>query len=260
MKAFKKPFIKTLKLKLGYYDRRLKSRYRRRYDKLDAFGVLFERYGEVIAKKIGVNYPDSKIFTLQNPFSQTSVVEFSAQRKKRIIFVGRLTYTDKRIDRLLKVWEIVCDRFSEWELTIIGDGPEKRSLQQYVIKHNLPRVEFVPFTATPELYYKESEILCLTSDFEGCPMVLLEAQQYGCATIAFDCSEGVRDILSPNWESGVYVPNGDIDGYAEALSKLMDDDELRRKIQKNGIENVKRFSIEQSVEHYDTLINRLCSK
>lgn len=260
LKAFKKPFIKTLKLKLGYYDRRLKSRYRRRYDKLDAFGVLFERYGEVIAKKIGVNYPDSKIFTLQNPFSQTSNVEFSAQRKKRIIFVGRLTYSDKRIDRLLKVWEIVCDRFSEWELTIIGDGPEEHSLQQYVIKHNLPRVEFVPFTATPELYYKESEILCLTSDFEGCPMVLLEAQQYGCATIAFDCSYGVRDILSPNWENGVYVPNGDVEAYTNALSRLIEDEELRHKIQKNGIENVKRFSIERSVEYYDTLINKLCSK
>ena len=91
-------------------------------------------------------------------------------------------------------------------------------------------------------------------------MVLLEAQQYGCATIAFDCSYGVRDILSPNWENGAYVPNGDIDGYAKALSKLISDDELRHKIQKNGIENVKRFSIERSVEQYEALIQKLCTK
>jgi glycosyltransferase involved in cell wall biosynthesis len=90
-------------------------------------------------------------------------------------------------------------------------------------------------------------------------MVLLEAQQHGCATMAFDCSFGVRDILSPNWENGVFVPNGDIVAYAKALSKLMQDEELRRGIQKNGIENVKRFSIENSVEQYDAMIQKFCS-
>ena len=145
-------------------------------------------------------------------------------------------------------------------MLIIGSGPEENTLKQYVAKNGLPRVEFINFTPTPELYYKESEILCLTSDFEGFGMVLLEAQQYGCATIAFDCSYGVRDILSPNWNNGVFVPNGDIKAYAQALSKLMQDEELRRRIQKNGIENVKRFSIENSVERYDALIQKLCSK
>ena len=46
--------------------------------------------------------------------------------------------------------------------------------------------------------------------------------------------------------------------FAEALSKLMQDDNLRRNIQKNGIENVKRFSIENSVEQYDAMIQKLC--
>ncbi|MBQ2807632.1 MAG: hypothetical protein IJF06_00865, partial [Bacteroidaceae bacterium] len=66
--------------------------------------------------------------------------------------------------------------------------------------------------------------------------------------------------LLPNWENGVLVPNGDIDAYGKALSKLMQDEDLRRGIQKNGIENVKRYPIEKSVEQYDALIQRLCSK
>ena len=77
--------------------------------------------------------------------------------------------------------------------------------------------------------------------------------------MAFDCSAGIREILSPNWESGVYVKNGDIEAYAEALSRLMSDDELRKKIQENGIESAKRFSVETSVEQYNALINRLIS-
>ena len=91
-------------------------------------------------------------------------------------------------------------------------------------------------------------------------MALLEAQQYGCATMAFDCCAGIHEILSPNWENGVLVPNGNIDAYAETLAKLMGDDELRHKIQNNGPANARRFSVERSVEQYDALINILTKK
>lgn len=242
------------------YRRQMVSIYRRRYDKLDAFGVLFDYYGETIAKSIGVDYPNSKIVTLQNPFPCTTDTISHTQRKKQIVYVGRLSYVDKRLDRLLEVWNAVYKGFPEWKLVIVGGGPEKENLQRYVNENNLARVEFVPFTPTPEIFYKESEIFCLTSDFEGFGMVLLEAQQCGCATIAFNCSYGIQDILSPNWENGVFVPNGDIDAYAEALSRLMSDEELRRKIQNNGPASVKRFPIEKSVEQYDSLIKKLCNE
>ena len=91
-------------------------------------------------------------------------------------------------------------------------------------------------------------------------MVLLEAQDYGCATIAFDCCSGIGEILAPNWENGVYVPNGDIDAYAEALARLMSDEDTRAAIQRNGMENVKRFSVANIVAQYDALIRKLCAK
>ena len=254
----KKHLLTIPKFKLGYYHRKIKRRYKQRYEQLDAFGVLNDNYKGMVAENIGVSENDPKFFTLQNPILPIASDLPEAERHKRVIFVGRLSYTDKRVDRLLMVWKKVYEAFPEWELQIIGDGPEEKNLKLYVQRNNLPRVQFVNFTIAPEQYYRESEILCLTSDFEGCPMVLLEAQQYGCAAIAFDCSFGVRDILAPNWENGVFVPNGDIDAYAEALSKLMQDDNLRSNIQKNGIENVKRFSIENSVEQYDAMIRKLC--
>lgn len=259
-KFIKKHLLTIPKYKLGYYHRKIKSRYKKRYEYLDAFGVLNDKYKDLIAHNIGIDVDNPKFFTLQNPILPTEKALPAAERKKRVLYVGRLSYTDKRVDRLLVVWKKIYEMFPDWELVIVGSGPEEGKLQKYVGQNKLPRVDFVPFTPSPEVYYMESEILCLTSDFEGCPMVLLEAQQLGCATMAFDCSYGVRDILSPNWENGVYVPNGNIKAYAEALSRLMKDEELRRKIQKNGVENVKRFSLDKSVEQYDAMIRELCSE
>lgn len=250
----------TLKFKFGLYHKDIKLRYKKRYERLDAYGVLYEEYAKNIARKIGIPDTASKFFTLPNSLPQIAKTKPTTSRKKQIIYVGRLTYADKRVDRLLKVWRKIYKIFPEWNLLIIGNGPEENALKQYVSQHCLPRIEFINFTPTPELYYKESEILCLTSDFEGFGMVLLEAQQYGCATMAFDCSYGVRDILSPNWENGVYVPNGHINAYAKALSRLMRDTDLRRRIQENGADNIKRFSIKESVNQYNTLIQKLYSK
>ena len=64
-------------------------------------------------------------------------------------------------------------------------------------------------------------------------------------------------MLSPNWESGVCVPNNDIEAYAEYLSRLMSDDDLRASIQRNGAKMAQRFSPEQSAAQYDALIKQL---
>lgn len=245
----------------GYYERHIAQRYRRIYDNTDAFGTLFDEYSKEIASSIGIeNIENSKFCTLQNPVPMIDSPQNDSPREKRILYVGRLSRRDKRVDRLLMAWKRIHKRFPEWRLSIIGEGEDKEGLTNIVAKYNLPRVEFLGYQTNPEKFYATSEILCLASDFEGFGLVLVEAQMRGCAPVAFDCSAGVRSILSPNWEVGVHVPNGDIKAYAEALARLISDDELRHKIQSNGLENAKRFSIEESVKQYDAMINKLCSK
>lgn len=245
------------KYKLGYYARKMRKRYHNIYNSVDLYGVLFEEYGRMVAMEMGVPYEESKCVVLQNPIQVSSEVNTSQPREKRIIFVGRLSYWDKRIDRLLAVWKHIYKEFPEWRLSIVGEGNEREALERMVAEEGLERVEFLGFDPDPRALYLTSEVLCLTSTIEGCPMVLLEAQMCGCATMAFDCSSGVRELLSPNWKCGVYVPNGDIEAYAEALARLMRDETLRRAIQRAGQEGVKRFSPETSADQYDALIARL---
>ena len=260
-RLFKKYMLTLPKYHLGVYGRRISKRYKDIYNNTDAFGTLFDEYSQSIASAIGIKeVASSKLYTLQNPINKPLAIPTEEAREKRVIYVGRLSRRDKRVDRLLRIWSLVYESHPEWRLSIVGDGEDRENLEMMVAEMKLPRVEFCGFTSSPEEYYANSEILCLTSEFEGCPMVLLEAQSYGCATMAFDCSPGIRNILSPVWENGAYVANGDIEAYAEALSRLMSDDELRQKIQRNGLDNIKRFSAEESAKQYDSLINKLCSK
>ncbi len=254
----KKNLLSIPKYKFGYDDWKILKKYKKIYRNTDAYGVLFDGYGREIAEAFNIDYDSSRFHTLQNPIPEIER-EGECGREKRVVYVGRLGYWDKRLDRLLAVWKRVYADFPEWRLCFVGDGEDERNLRNIVENEKLQRVEFLGWQNNPTDYYRTSEIMCMTSMVEGCPMALLEAQQCGCAIIAFDCSYGVREILSPNWEYGVYINNGDIEAFAEALSRLMSDDELRKKIQRNGANSVSRFSVEASVEQYDALINKMIS-
>ncbi len=252
--------IRYPKYKLGYYHRRTLRHYKRKYANVDAYGVLFDTYGRQIASTLGVDYASSKLVTLRNPIEPCKQCDTPVEREKIVAYVGRLSRYDKRVDRLLDVWHRLHAKFPEWRLWIVGSGDDQPALEEYAAQNNLCNVEFLGYRSEVDDIYRKVSIVCLTSNFEGCPMVLLEAQEYGCATIAFECSSGVREILSPNMINGACVPNGDIDAYTEALARLMEDDELRHTIQQNGVENAKSFAPQISAQQYNDLIERLLAK
>ena len=61
---------------------------------------------------------------------------------------------------------------------------------------------------------KRAPILCMTSNYEGFPMVLVEAMQYGCVPFAFDSFPSLYDIINDGI-NGVIVPAFDEDSYAK---------------------------------------------
>ena len=233
-------FLRYPKYKLGFKFNSIKREYINLYNKVDVFGVLSEGFGRELAEKLGIEYSSSKIRVLPNYVKELGdVVE---DKKKEVYFIGRLTYVDKRVDRLLRIWSLVEKENPEWTLNIVGSGDEYENLLAQKEMLNLQRVKFLGYTPTPKEYYDRAAIVCLTSSFEGWPMVLLEAQSNKCATIAFNSSAGIEEILSPSWENGVLVDAFNEKLYAESLSRLMMDDKLRERIASNGRFAVKRFS------------------
>ena len=255
-KWFEWYLLRSLKFSLGIFDKKLTKSYLNIYNSVDAFGVLCDSYANEFASKLGVESSSSKFVTLTNA-AYPKIGNCAKDKQKEVCFVGRLSYADKRVDRLLRVWSLLEPKHEDWILNVVGDGPEMNNLKVMAKQLGLKRVFFKGFSTQPEIFYASASVVCLVSSTEGWPMTLIEAQANGCATIAFDCSAGVKEILSPSWDNGVLVKSFDIEAYADALSRLMDDDELRNRVADNGLKHVLEFSEERTAKQWIGMINNL---
>ncbi len=132
----------------------------------------------------------------------------------RLLAVGRLV-PQKGFDLLL---EAIAGTRPNIDLTIAGEGPGYHELKER--SERLPAgktVRFAGFTDNPWGLMVQSDVLVLSSRYEGLPNVVLEAGALGLPVIAFDCPGGTREIVHDG-ETGVLVPCGD----AEALGRAID--------------------------------------
>ncbi len=167
-------------------------------------------------------------------------------KQKEVIYVGRLDYNQKRVHRVIETWSLLENEYSEWKLTIIGDGPERNNLEQLTHDLNLHNVSFVGFQR-PIQYYKRASILLLTSEYEGFPLVLPECMSLGVVPIVYGSYSAVYDIIS-NGINGLILPFSkkgfQAEKMAEKLSLLLSDYKRMNKMSFNAIQRSKNYSLD----------------
>lgn len=153
------------------------------------------------------------------------------KRKKVILGVGRLVEL-KGFDRLIEAFS----RLSaiNWDLTILGEGPKRKELEDLVEKLNIKnRVSLPGASKEIEKYYKLASIFVLSSKIEGFPNVLCEAMGYGCPSIAFNCLTGPSDIIENN-VTGILVEADNIGKLTHELQSLIDNVDKRLLLGENS--------------------------
>ena len=144
----------------------------------------------------------------------------------RVIAVGRLDY-QKGFDRLLDAWALLPERLrADWRLDIFGQGEWEEKLKKQIERLGIGASAAVnkPTNAIFDEYAK-SDFLVMTSHYEGFPMVLIEAMACGVPAVCFDFLCGPRDIIA-NGVNGLIVPEGDLQAFADAMQKLMENPDL----------------------------------
>ncbi|MEQ1150324.1 glycosyltransferase family 4 protein [Acinetobacter johnsonii] len=200
-------------------------------------------------KKINAN-----IINIPNPCPFISQNNSKVKNKKTVLAVGRLTHV-KGFDMLLEAWINVIKVMPEWKLKIVGDGEEKKKLLNFINNNNLiDHVELIGNTNYINKYYEEADIFCLSSHFEGFPMVLLEAQSYALPIVSFDCDTGPAEIIE-NHVNGILVNSGSVNQLSIALLEVINLSDIEyEKMSKNALKSSVRYTINSVINQWLNVI------
>ena len=158
-----------------------------------------------------------------------------------ILFVGRINTVQKRVDLLLKIWELIHEKFPDWKLKIVGGGEELESIKELSVKLKLRNVFFYGYTEAKP-YYESASIICLTSSYEGFGLALVEAMQHGVVPIAFNSYLSVTDIIDDKI-NGYLVRPFDINEYGNTLAKLMNDEKRLKILAAEATVKARKFDL-----------------
>jgi glycosyltransferase involved in cell wall biosynthesis len=156
-----------------------------------------------------------------------------------IISVGRLN-RQKRFDILIDACS-KAGRRQACELWIVGEGPERRALERRIKERGLSgSARLLGFRENPYVLMRRASLFVLTSDYEGLPNALIEAQGLGLPAISTRCPYGPDEIMEDG-QTGRLVPTGDVGAVAGAIVELLGDPQKSAKMGKNARERVRQL-------------------
>jgi glycosyltransferase involved in cell wall biosynthesis len=224
-------------------DRKLKT-----YNRLDKYALRL--CDIVIAVSDGIKnelvssgIKESKVAVIPNAaFSSIGGDELPARRlDKRLSlsiapddfvvgYLGRLSQ-EKGVNYLVDAFSLIRNSTDQLKLLIVGDGPERKSLEQKVKNSGLENlVVFAGFQEDIENWLPAFDAFVLPSLTEGTPMALLEAMDLGVPVIATEVG-GVPKVVTDQ-ENGLLIPPGDHQAISNSLSILINNSELKAHLSK----------------------------
>jgi glycosyltransferase involved in cell wall biosynthesis len=174
-----------------------------------------------------------------------------------LLAVGRLD-RGKQFDLLLDAFRVLAQRYPFWDLVILGDGPERASLEKQVERLGLCGRAFLPGrVGNVGDWYTRAELYVMSSRFEGFPNTLAEAMAYGCAAVSYDCDTGPRDIIRHELDGLLVTPVGDVPALIMALDRLMGDDVERKRMSVQASSVQVRYSLPSIMTMWDRLFTEV---
>ena len=177
--------------------------------------AIYHRFDHVVAvsedlaKELKTLYrlPDDRITHIDNFVDRPDSVSRWPLNDgiQRFVWCGRFSQ-EKNVPGLLHAWAKFSSGRTGLQLVLVGDGPERASMQRLAASLGLrtaasaddaaAQVAFAGSAADPASYMLGARALVLSSSAEGLPMVVLEALSLGVPVLAADCpSGGVRTAL-----------------------------------------------------------------
>lgn len=199
----------------------------------------------------------NEVTVIENGVDEKIFIPIKNKNKsKYILFVGRLSYRKGLLD-LIECGRYVCMKYPDISFIIIGKGmlldKLKKRVEEIGIQKNF---NFLGFVNREELiqFYQNATIYVVPSHYEGLPTVLLEAMSCGLPVVATEVSGNLEVVLSG--ENGILIPPKSPKKMANAISMLLDEDNLRKELGKNARKTIEeRYTWDIISEKFLNLYN-----
>ena len=230
----------------------------------------------------------NNIVVMENPLA-LEPIETLHLRKKIILASGRVdNWYYKGFDVLIRAFGKLVQGLKSkvqdegWKLVIAGvwRSPETRTYLDGVAEECgvKDKIEYTGFVSDMQKLYAESSIFVLSSRYEAFGLVLIEAMSQGCACVACDYKGRQREIMNPTptlpegegenltptlprregafeaCGTGILCEPDDVEALAEAMKKMIMDDEYRESVRAKAIGRSKYYSIENTMDRWEKLL------
>ena len=154
------------------------------------------------------------------------------QEARIVLWHGRVDFRRKGLDVLVDAWQCLCSERPDGDLrlVLVGTGGDAAELRAAIEgKRGVVWVdEYVRDRARLQTYLQAADVYAFPSRHEGFAVAPLEAMASGLPVVAAD-APGIDDLLEGGETSGgIVVTRGDATAFANALARLIDDEDLSR--------------------------------
>lgn len=196
----------------------------------------------------------SKIRVISNPHSvDINKRKTNFTKEKLVLSVGRIA-SEKRIDRILRIWSVFYKNHTDWRLIIIGDGPMREQMER-ITTSNSENVIFAGQVEDIDHYYKKAKLILSASDYEGLPMSLIEAMGYGVVPIVLNSFSSVTSIISHGENGYIVNRRKNIENiFSEKMDKAIDNIDF---MSSQASESVESFNKSKILTLWESLLTSL---
>ncbi|MCL5773832.1 MAG: glycosyltransferase family 4 protein [Firmicutes bacterium] len=204
---------------------------------------------------LDIGIPQAKFKELLWGTWGVDVDEFSPGKEKDerlLLFVGRLDIS-KGIEYLLEAFKKIAGDFKNLRLNLVGEGPLKEWIASYIKNFNLEGRVMLQGTVKnknlPEFFRRAALTISpsITTNRWEEQVGMVNIQSIACGTPVVSTLSGAIPEYIRNIREGILVPEKNSEAIAEAVTRLINDSELRRKMGEEGRKHV--------LDSYDARIN-----
>jgi len=171
--------------------------------------------------------------------------------KNTILNIGSV---DKRKGQLylLEAATAILKKHSDINFLIVGKGNDKQKLEQYAKELGISdKVRFLDFLPEENLptYYSSCKFFVSPTTFEGLPVALIEALACGTPIV----STNIPSVQETVADAGILVEPKNSQQLAEAMLKVLDNEDLRQELSKKAIAQSKKFSLKSRIDKVEKI-------